>query len=134
MVHHLTPKKAHINRSNFFQNPYCWFILEHFWTSLTKSTTLPGDINNFLFQSTMGMSGIPGNAKKNFMIKLQLPQISYYMPKANFLPQIVFEILKFKILFNSIGLECFQLQLFYTAMLFLQVLKCGVSFKTKKLH
>ena len=31
--------------------------------------------------------------------------------KANFLPQIVFEILKFKKLCNLIGLEYFQLQL-----------------------
>ena len=33
--------------------------------------------------------------KKNFILKLQLPWISYYMQKTNFLPQIVFEILKF---------------------------------------
>ena len=47
--------------------------------------------------------------KKNFMIKLQYPWISYYMQKANSLPQIVFEILKLK-LSNLIGLEYFQLQ------------------------
>ena len=34
--------------------------------------------------------------KKNFIIKLQLPWISYYMQEGSFLPQIVFEILKFK--------------------------------------
>ena len=33
----------------FFQNPYCWFILEHFYTSLTKPTTLSRYIDNFLF-------------------------------------------------------------------------------------
>ena len=48
MVHHLTPKKAHIDGSIFFQNPYCWFILEHFWTNLTKTTTLSRDIGNLL--------------------------------------------------------------------------------------
>ena len=36
--------------------------------------------------------------KKNFMIKLQFPWISYYMQKANFLPQIVFDIKILKIM------------------------------------
>ena len=27
----------------FFRNPYCWFILEQFWTSLTKPATLSRD-------------------------------------------------------------------------------------------
>ena len=48
---------------------------------------------------------------KNFMIKLQFPWISYYMQKENFLPQLSFEILKFKKLCNLIGWEHFQLQL-----------------------
>ena len=65
MVHHLTPKKAHIDGSFFFQNPYCWFILEHFWTSLTKPTTLSRDIGNLLFQSTMGMPDMPENTQEN---------------------------------------------------------------------
>ena len=34
--------------------------------------------------------------KKKFMIKLQLPWISYCMQKVNLLPEIVFQILKFK--------------------------------------
>ena len=54
---------------------------------------------------------------KNFMIKLQLLWVSFYIQKANFLPQILFEISKSKKLWNLTGLECFQLQL--TAMLFL---------------
>ena len=45
------------------------------------------------------------------MIELKLPWMSYYMQKANFLLQIVFEILEFKKLCNLIGLEHFQLQL-----------------------
>ena len=28
MVHHLTRKKAHIDESIFFQNPYCWALLD----------------------------------------------------------------------------------------------------------
>ena len=56
MVHHLTPKKAHTDGSFFFQNPYCWFILEHFWTSLAIPTTLSRDIGNLLFSSTMSMA------------------------------------------------------------------------------
>ena len=94
MVHHLTLKKAHIDGSISFQNIFfpeilaiCYF--RALWACQTCLT-------------------IP---KKNFMIKLQLPWISYYMQKANFLPQIVFEILKFKKLSNPIGLEYFQLQL-----------------------
>ena len=58
------------------------------------------------------MSGMPTHTQeKNFIIKLQLPWISYYMQKSNFLPKIVFEILKFKKLCNLIGLEYYQLQL-----------------------
>ena len=48
---------------------------------------------------------------KNFMIKLQLLWVSFYIQKANFLPQILFEISKSKKLWNLTGLECFQLQL-----------------------
>ena len=140
MVHHLTPKKAHIDGSIFVQNPYCWFILAHFWTSLTKPTTLPGDINIFLFQSTVGMSGIPDNHKKNFMIKqiYIFPQISYYMQKANFLPQIVFEILKFRKICNLIGLEYFQLQLknyiFHSHEVFIDSHRWCINLKPKKSH
>ena len=36
MVHHLTPTKAYIDGSIFFQNPYCWFIPEHLHPSMTK--------------------------------------------------------------------------------------------------
>ena len=42
------------------------------------------------------------------MIKLQLPWMSYYMQKANFLPQINFEILE---LCNLIDREQYQLHL-----------------------
>ena len=77
---------------NFFQNPYCWFILEHSWTSLTKPTTLSREMTD--------MPDMPDHTK---MVKLQ--------QKANSLPQIVFEILKFKKFYNLIGLEYFQLQL-----------------------
>ena len=34
---------------NFFQNPFCSFISEHFWASLTKPTILSTDIGNLLF-------------------------------------------------------------------------------------
>ena len=43
--------------------------------------------------------------------KLQFPWTTYYNQKPNFLPQIIFEILKFKKLYNLIGREHFQLQL-----------------------
>ena len=52
-------KKHTLMDQFFFQNPYCWFILEHFWTSLTKPTTLSRDIDNLLSQSTMGMPFMP---------------------------------------------------------------------------
>ena len=57
------------------------------------------------------MPDMPDHTQEKFMIKLQLPWISYYMQKANFLPQIAFEILKLKKLSNPIGLGYFQLQL-----------------------
>ena len=64
MVHHLTSKKAHIDGSVFFQNPHCSFILEHFWASLTKPTTLSRNIGNLLFHSFMGMPGMPDHTQE----------------------------------------------------------------------
>ena len=66
-----TPQKAHIDRSIFFfkiriAHLYCWFILAHFWPSLTKSTTLSRDIGNILFQSTMGMPAMPDHTQEKF--------------------------------------------------------------------
>ena len=57
------------------------------------------------------MPDMPDHTQEKFMNKLQLPRISYYMQKENFLLQIVFEILKFKKLCNLTGLEYFDLQL-----------------------
>ena len=57
------------------------------------------------------MPACPTTHKNNFMIKSQLPWISYYMQKAKFLPKKVFEISKIKKLCNLIGLENFQIQL-----------------------
>ena len=45
------PKKAHIDGSMFFQNPSCWFVLQHFWASFTKPTTLSKDFNNLFFRA-----------------------------------------------------------------------------------
>ena len=50
-------------------------------------------------------------SKKNFSVKLKLPWISFYMQKANLLPQKVVKILKFKKSCNVIGRQHFQLQL-----------------------
>ena len=83
------------------------------------------------------MPSMSDHTQENFVIKLQLLWISYYMQKANFLPQIVFEILKFKKICNLIGLEYFNYNSrtrFFIAMRFFQILKGGVSFKTKKSH
>ena len=78
--------------------------------------------------------------KKKFMIKLQLPWISYYMQKVNLLPEIVFQILKFK------KLSYYPIRLvqsifnynsgtrFFTAMSFLQILKGGVYHLKQKNH
>ena len=78
---------------------------------------------------------------KNFTIKLQFPWISYYMQKENFIPQLIFEISKFKKLCNLIGWEHFQLELrklsnavqeiFQSHAVFIDS-QGGVSFKTKK--
>ena len=56
------------------------------------------------------MPGMPDHTREKFQIKLQFQWISSYMQKAKFLPQIVFEILKFKKLCYLIGLDYFQLQ------------------------
>ena len=60
----------------------------------------------------MGMPGKPDHTQEKLPDQTAASMdISYYMQKANFLPQIVFEILKFKKLSNPIGLEYFQSQL-----------------------
>ena len=89
MVHHLTPKKyiLKIHIADIFESS--------FRQARPNPATICRDIGDLLFQSTIGMLG-KTTPKKNFMIKLQFPWISYYKQKANFLPQIVFEILKFK--------------------------------------
>ena len=71
----------------------------------------PDILTIFYFRALWACQACLPTPKKNFIIKLQLPWISYYMQKSNFLPKIVFEILKFKKLCNLIGLEYYQLQL-----------------------
>ena len=48
-MHHLTPTEKHTLMDNFFfQNSYCWFILENFGSSLPNTTILSRDIANLL--------------------------------------------------------------------------------------
>ena len=106
-AHHLTPKKAHIHGSIFFQNPYCRFVLEHFWASLTKPI--------FYFRALWVCQECLPTPKKTSWSNCSfhgylIPWISYCY-YADFPTQIVFEILKLKELCNLIGLEYFQLQL-----------------------
>ena len=62
----------------------------------------------------MGMPGKPDHTQEKLPDQTATSMdISYYMQKANFLPQIVFEILNFKKLRNVTGPEHFQLQLKY---------------------
>ena len=60
------------------------------------------------------------------------------MQKANFLPQIVFEILKFRKICNLIGLEYFQLQLknyiFHSHEVFIDSHRWCINLKPKKSH
>ena len=71
-------------------------------------TTLSRDIGNLLFQSTMSMPGIPDHTQE----KLHAQTVAFIdillHPKTNFLPQIVFEILKLKKLCNLIDQEHFK--------------------------
>ena len=64
MVHHLIPKKAHINASSFFQNSYCWFISEHFGQTWLNPTTISRDIGKLLLQSSMSMPGMPDHTQE----------------------------------------------------------------------
>ena len=57
------------------------------------------------------MPNMPENTQENLHDQIAAFRVSYCMQKANFLPQIFFEILKFKKLSNPIGLKYFQLQL-----------------------
>ena len=57
------------------------------------------------------MPDMPDHTQEKLHDQIAASMDIYYMQKANFLPQIVFVILKFKKLSNPIGLEYFQLQL-----------------------
>ena len=84
--------------THWFQNPYYWFISEHFWASFTKP--------NNLFQGYWQFDILHhyGHARNDWPhpIKISWSKCSYNeylitcMPNANFLPRIVFDILKFK--------------------------------------
>ena len=95
MMHHLTPKKVHIDGSIFFQNPYCWFILDTFGQAWLNQQLFPEILAISYFRALWTLQACLTTPKNNFMIKLQLPWISYYMQKVNFLSQITFKILKF---------------------------------------
>ena len=77
MAHRLTPKKAHIDGSIFFQNPYCWFILEHFWQAWLNQQPFPEILSIFYFNALWACQACLTTPNKKFMIKLQLPWISY---------------------------------------------------------
>ena len=84
--------------THWFQNPYYWFISEHFWASFTKP--------NNLFQGYWQFDILHhyGHARNDWPhpIKISWSKCSYNeylitcMPNVNFLPRIVFDILKFK--------------------------------------
>ena len=111
MVYHLKPKKAQIDGSMFFKIHIADLFLGTFGQAWLNQQSFQEILAICYFRGLWECQTCLTTPKKNFMIKLQLPWISYYMQKANFLPQIVFVILKFKKLSNPIGLEYFQLQL-----------------------
>ena len=117
MTHHLTPKKVRIDGPIFFQNPYCWFISEHYLATLTKPNNhvqrywqfvISEHHWQFVISEHYGRAG--PYPRKTSWSKCRFQWISYYLQKANFLPQIVFEISKFKKSCNLTGREHFQLQ------------------------
>ena len=84
MVHHLTPKKAH-----WWINFFSKFILLIYFRALLA---FPVILAICYFRVLWACHRCLTTPKANFIIVLQLLWISYYMQKANFLPQIVFEI------------------------------------------
>ena len=74
-------------------------------------TILSGDIGNLLFQSTMDMPGMPDHTEQKLHDQIVASMDILLHAKSKLLPQIVFEILKFKKLYNLIGQEHFQLEL-----------------------
>ena len=111
MVLHLKPKKAQIDRSMFFKIHIADLFLSTFGQAGLNQQPFQEILAICYFRGLWTCQTCLTPPKKNFMIKLQLPWKSYYIQKTNFLPQIVFEILKFKKFSNPIGLEYFQLQL-----------------------
>ena len=111
MVHHLTPKKHTLPDQFSFKIHTADLFSSTFGQAWLNKQPFPEILAICYFRALWACQAYLTTPKKNFMIKLQLPWISYCMQKANYLPQIVFEILKFKQLCNLIGLEYFQLQL-----------------------
>ena len=84
------------------------------------------------------MPGMPDHTEEKLRHQIAASIDFLYMQKANFLPQIVFEILKFRKICNLIGLEYFQLQLknyiFHSHEVFIDSHRWRINLKPKKSH
>ena len=84
------------------------------------------------------MPGMPDHTEEKLHDQIAASMDFLYMQKANFLPQIVFEILKFRKICNLIGLEYFQLQLknyiFHSHEVFIDSHRWCINLKPKKSH
>ena len=93
MVHHLTAKKTHIDGPIFFKIHISDLFQSTFGQAWLDLTTLSRDIGDLLFQSTMGMQGMPYHTQEKLRDQTVASWMSYYIQKSNFLPKTVFEIL-----------------------------------------
>ena len=84
------------------------------------------------------MPGMPDHTEEKLRDQIAASMDFLYMQKANFLPQIVFEILKFRRICNLIGLEHFQLQLknyiFHSHEAFIDSHWWRINLKPRKSH
>ena len=84
------------------------------------------------------MTGMPDHTEEKLRDQIAPSMDFLYMQKANFLPQTVFEILKFRKICNLIGLEYFQLQLknciFHSHEVFIDSHRWCINLKPKKSH
>ena len=92
----------------FFQILYCWFILQQFWTSLIKPTTLSRD---FLFWSIMGMPGMLDHAQEKLHDQIVVSMDILLHTSSKLSASNSFWDIRTKKIVHLIGQEYFKLQL-----------------------
>ena len=95
----------------FFKIHIAELIQSIFWQAWLIPQILLRDVDNLLFQGTMGMPDMPDHTQEKLHGHTVASMDTLLHAKAHFLPQIGFEIFKLKTMCNLTGREHYQLQL-----------------------